>query len=65
MTGRGLPAAAVSSFSNKSSLTHKIFVSGTLLNDLLFNQEYDVLKKDNNKRDYVSESAVLKISFKL
>lgn len=65
MTGRGLPAAAVSSFSNKSSLTHKIFVAGTLLNDLLFNQEYDVLKKDNNNRDYVGESAVLKISFKL
>lgn len=65
MTGRGLPAAAVSSFSNKSILTHKIFVSGTLLNDLLFTQEYDVLKKDNNNRDYVSESAVLKISFKL
>lgn len=65
MTGRGLPAAAVSSFSNKSSLTHKIFVAGTLLNDLLFNKEYDVLKKDNNNDDYVSESAVLKISFKL
>ena len=65
MTGRGLPAAAVSSFSNNSSLTHKIFVAGTLLNDLLFNQEYDVLKKDNNNNDYVSESAVLKISFKL
>lgn len=65
MTGRGLPAAAVSSFSNKSSLTHKIFVSGTLLNDLLFTQEHDVLKKDNNDDYYVSESAVLKISFKL
>ena len=65
MTGRGLPAAAVSSFSNKSILTHKIFVAGTLLNDLLFTQEYDVLKKDNNNDDYVSESAVLKISFKL
>lgn len=65
MTGRGLPAAAVSSFSNKSSLTHKIFIAGTLLNDLLFNQEYDVMEKDNNQEDYVSESAVLKITFKL
>lgn len=63
MTGRGLPAAAVSSFSNKSSLTHKIYVSGTLLNDLLFTQEYDVLKKDTENDYYVSESAVLKISF--
>lgn len=65
ITGRGLPAAAVSSFSNKAGLTHKVYVSGTLLNDLLFNQEYDVFKKDNNNEDYVSESAVLKITFKL
>ena len=65
MTGRGLPAAAVSSFSNKGCEEHKVFVAGTLLDDLLFTQEYDVLKKDNNQYDYVSESAVLKISFKL
>lgn len=65
ITGRGLPAAAVSSFSNRSTLTHKIYVSGTLLNDLLFTQEYDVWKKDNGHYDYVDESAVLKISFKL
>ena len=63
ITGRGLPAAAVSSFSNMGCSTQKIFVSGTLLNDLLFNQEYDVWKKDNNNDKYVSESAVLKISF--
>ena len=59
ITGRGLPAATPAVLLDSATATHKIFVSGTLLNDLLFNNEYDVWSPNHN---YINESAVLKIT---
>lgn len=67
ISGRGLPETVTMLFNTGVDKTQKIFVSGTLLNDLLFTKKYDVIDELTNvepvyKGKYVKESAVLKLT---